>query len=668
MTALPRDHPTMPPNLTLTENGAPTHESTLSPLLDLFVELERSIAPARLRALLDAAWAVAPLDTLKVVWNARSIHAGKADRELWYRCVGWLREAHPRTLLENLEWVVRPVIPKKMAKAPAAAAAAAAAADDDVMVLDEADTDLAEEEVYDIANGLSHGYYGDLVNILVLAVKGELRAEADPKAALYTQRPASASERRHEAERAAHDNLIERFEDDAFYRALHLRVAQIFAAQLARDAAALDSGDRRRVARISLAAKWAPSLEKMHDRATFVASSIAELLFRPEAIGQADASRTVYLQHARQRYRQLLARLRAALDVVEIKVSMQRFADIHYERVPSLAMDRYQTLFMAQDLAHFEAYIAAVAAGRTQISGAVLSPAKMVRAALSAPSAPPPGKKSVKDMIAARLHALNADVQDAQWNTLVRRLRQSGTLSNALAVVDVSGSMRSPRFADRTKPLHSALGLGLLLARLAAPPFTNCLVTFSVAPQLVPINPAHGFRASLDAMNTLDWDMNTDFVAVFRDLLLPEAVARGVPRDQMVKRLFVFSDMQFDQAMTAEARWDATSYETVKALYEAAGYDVPELVFWNLAAREGRGKVVTADTPGTALVSGYSQGMLKVFLENGGFEAVEEEGEEEVVLVGGDGEEVVVKRGLDPLSTVKSAIGHESYAMLKVVD
>ena len=62
---------------------------------------------------------------------------------------------------------------------------------------------------------------------------------------------------------------------------------------------------------------------------------------------------------------------------------------------------------------------------------------------------------------------------------------------------------------------------------------------------------------------------------------------------------------------------------------------------------------------------------LKVFLDNGAFK--DPEAEEEIVeeiKQGDDGEEIVVtkKQKMDPMSTVRKAISHEAYSMLKVVD
>ena len=48
-------------------------------------------------------------------------------------------------------------------------------------------------------------------------------------------------------------------------------------------------------------------------------------------------------------------------------------------------------------------------------------------------------------------------------------------------------------------------------------------------------------------------------------------------------------------------------------MYAKAGYAVPQIIFWNL--RDCDNVPVEKDTPGTALVSGFSANMMKTFLE-----------------------------------------------------
>ena len=172
--------------------------------------------------------------------------------------------------------------------------------------------------------------------------------------------------------------------------------------------------------------------------------------------------------------------------------------------------------------------------------------------------------------------------------------------------------------------------------------------------------------------------MNTDFHAVFEKLILPAATQNKVKPEEMVKTVFVFSDMQFDSAQSSDyynktkvPQWE-TGFERIKRKYEEAGYELPHLVFWNLTAgRYGAAtpKPVEKDEVGCTLVSGYSQVRLKMFLDEGTFGNGEEE-EVEEVNVGKDGEveTKTVKKKADPMDGLWKAIGHRAYDMLRVYD
>lgn len=106
---------------------------------------------------------------------------------------------------------------------------------------------------------------------------------------------------------------------------------------------------------------------------------------------------------------------------------------------------------------------------------------------------------------------------------------------------------------------------------------------------------------------------------------------------------------------------------------------MPGLVFWNLAGGS-RGsstgaKPVTTTDEGTSLVSGYSQRMLKVFLEGGTFEAEEQEScsandDDDADAVAVDQPEAKKKKKakIDPASVMNKAIGHEAYDRFRMVD
>lgn len=78
MTALMTD------NRTFTENMAPALSSTGSATLDAFNGLN-AWSFKEVNKALENAWAEDPGVTLRIIWNMRSIHDGKGEKELFYR-------------------------------------------------------------------------------------------------------------------------------------------------------------------------------------------------------------------------------------------------------------------------------------------------------------------------------------------------------------------------------------------------------------------------------------------------------------------------------------------------------------------------------------------------------------------------------------------------------
>lgn len=659
-----------------TQNMDKAYESTTNPLVDLFTELEEVVSGPRLGDLLDAAWAHDPLATLKIVFNARSIHLGKASRVGFYKSAGWLLKNHPLTLITNLQWLSRPIIEKK-----AEDKGDNKRTFDDMVLVDVADAlDQSSDPAaaHDVANGVAHGYWKDLLNLLALAANDKLDVLASPNDVLNITREKDVGARdaktarnmRHDVRAKRQSSAIRKFETDPVYRGLHLTVARLFAGQLKKDLAALQGSDATAKRRISLCGKWAPSHERFHDRHTYIVSSIAELLHpmpNLEALLDDDASltgdvskkREVYLRHVREEYRKSTSALRKHLDVVERHLSAKTYSKIKYDRVPSTAMNKYLPTFTKKDPVGFEKYADDVAEGKARISGATLVPSTLMRTMRCRPQKPNAGFE------------IECKVLDGQWKTLVQRIKDSGMLESSIAVCDVSGSMTFPVFPDKTTPMDSSIGLSMLIAEVSKPPFGGAFITFSDEPEICELDISQRLFDKYHKMEKASWGGSTNLVSAFEDIILPRAKDHGVKPEDMVKRVFIFSDMQFNQAEEDTGLW-SSSYERISAKYEEAGYEMPELIYWNLAGGGSGGvapKPVTADTPGTAMVSGYSQGMLKVFLEDGSFENPEEVVDEEVE--GEDGEIVRIskeKKQVDPVGLVMKAISHGAYSMLEVVD
>lgn len=270
-------------NKMLTENGDLAFRSSGNALVDLFFELEDVVSGARLKEVLANSWAENPDATLRIIWNARSIHLGKGSRNTFYRALGWLAETRPKTLLANLPWLVRPIIKKKAPKKDKSSEktelATADAKDDAVMVdaelsdddfdIIDADEGEAGEKVpskqpqsvkddnelseFDVKYGCAHGYWKDLLNILSLAANDELKADGDPRKVFNIDNRTSKKRTRdwtkgHKktvlAER--HEHVDKKLREDEFYKSLHFTVAQLFVDQLKLDKLRLASPRRTR--------------------------------------------------------------------------------------------------------------------------------------------------------------------------------------------------------------------------------------------------------------------------------------------------------------------------------------------------------------------------------------------------------------------------------------
>ena len=103
---------------------------------------------------------------------------------------------------------------------------------------------------------------------------------------------------------------------------------------------------------------------------------------------------------------------------------------------------------------------------------------------------------------------------------------------------------------------------------------------------------------------------NTNLEAVF-DLILRAAVRNRVPQADMPSKLYIVSDMEFDSCVMNSSM---TNFESAKARFAAAGYRLPDLVFWNVDSRNGQQPVRENDR-GVALVSGCSPRIFSMVME-----------------------------------------------------
>jgi len=106
--------------------------------------------------------------------------------------------------------------------------------------------------------------------------------------------------------------------------------------------------------------------------------------------------------------------------------------------------------------------------------------------------------------------------------------------------------------------------------------------------------------------------------------------------------------------------------DAIARAYAEAGYDVPKILYWNLASRL-EAVPVEAEWKGVALMSGFSPAMMKMFMGDDA-DAEEETMDDDMVMVDERDQADSAEAGDDTLSIMKKALGMASYDKLVVLD
>jgi hypothetical protein len=268
--------------------------------------------------------------------------------------------------------------------------------------------------------------------------------------------------------------------------------------------------------------------------------------------------------------------------VVETQMCSGSWDSINYSHVPSVAHSRYKKAFGRHGTTYAE-YIAKLVKGEAgvKINANAIFPHDVLKGRIGGYGSTKWSKNEL-------------DVIEAQWNALPNYVGDA----SVLPLVDVSGSMiTTAGKTGSTTCLEIAVSLGLYFADKNRGTFKDCMLTFSDKPQLVRLKGA--INEKIDQMVSTDWGMSTNLHAAF-NVILKTAVDNSVAPADMPATLIIFSDMQFNACV----KNDDSAMEMIERKFEAAGYALPKVVFWNLNA--GSNVPVKFDKKGTALVSGFS--------------------------------------------------------------
>ena len=327
---------------------------------------------------------------------------------------------------------------------------------------------------------------------------------------------------------------------------------------------------------VSLLGKWLPSIN------TSSKESVASAKIIMAALGMKAVE-----------YRKLCSALRKEIKILEDNLRRKDYT-FDYSKQPSQAMLRYKKAFMRNDEERYKSFLHKVveqaeklARGeeipeeeRVKLNTKTLYPYQIVG---------PFMKYGINQMDEGQVLSL-----EASWKALDRGNFDSKTI----VVRDGSGSMY--RGDGESAPISIATSLALFFAEQLTGPYKNSFITFSENPQLIQIpENCDTLKKKLNYIHKFDEVANTDIGKVYR-LILDVAKSSNVPKEEMIERVLIISDMEFDYCTEG-----VSTFEFYKKEFEAAGYELPEIVFWNVEARDTH-LPVTMNEKGVKLVSGAS--------------------------------------------------------------
>lgn len=328
--------------------------------------------------------------------------------------------------------------------------------------------------------------------------------------------------------------------------------------QLDRDMASLVAGGE-----VSLLAKWLPSVNASNADTVSLAKRLASKMHMNCAT-----------------YRRILSALRGQIKIIENNLREKDYT-FDYSKQASKALFKYRKAFMRNDADRYADFMRRAVAGEVSLNTSTLYPYDII--------APILGSR----YSSCGLSAEERKAIDATWNAQAN----FAGCENALVVVDGSGSMYG---CGNPSPAAVAQSLAIYFAERNEGAFKNHFITFSENPQLVEIKGADITEKVRYCMGYNEV-ANTNLIKTFM-LLLNTAVKNNLKQSDMPSKLYIISDMEFDYCVDDG---EMTNFEYAKQQFEAAGYKLPEIVFWNVQSRNTQ-QPVKQNEQGVALVSGAS--------------------------------------------------------------
>ena len=338
--------------------------------------------------------------------------------------------------------------------------------------------------------------------------------------------------------------------------------------QFAQDMQNMDDGKP-----VSLLAKWLPSANASSKETKGKAKMICR-----------------YLQFTERDYRRTLSELRAYIDVVERKMSANKWGEVNYEGVPSKANVLYKNAFSRHDEERRNEYLESLKSGNAKINANAMF---------------------LHDIVQAYHPYRVDDTLEEMW----KAQKKCDGFENTLVVRDGSGSMMCSVGNSGVTALTVATAITLYCAENNSGEFHNKFITFGSRPKLCDISGLKTLRDKLDYSYSEADCSNTDIEKTFK-LILDTAIENHMSQEDMPKSVLIVSDMEFDEAQNYYvAKNNAHLFKSIQGDFEGHGYKMPKVIFWNVNSRTNTIPMTENDL-GVILLSGFSKNLMQMVMSS----------------------------------------------------
>ena len=297
-----------------------------------------------------------------------------------------------------------------------------------------------------------------------------------------------------------------------------------------------------------------------------------------------------YFKLSTHEYQQALSVLRKYLNVVERKMSDKEFEKIDFSKIPSLAHHKYQRAFKRNVPSQYDEYLKKVKEGKSTIKTGTLYPYDIIR----------PFYRDDSPI---------SETDALQWKNLPNYV--SGE-NDYLVMPDVSESMWNNNYT----PISTSVGLAIYFAERNKGAYHNVALQFASQPAFITLKDDMPLEAKIREFRNSRNGYSTNIAAAFQ-LILDNAIKNKLKNEELPKSLIIISDMQFDPFSYSFGGKPANEdfYTVMKEKFEKNGYDLPNIVFWNVGATDSTFHLTVDKVTRAQCVSGFSASTFKFVID-----------------------------------------------------